>query len=143
MNIKTLTWTAFLALILAACSEKGPEPVKLNTDHCDFCKMTIADLKFATELITVKGRVYKFDDLHCLVGYVKANKEATSGARLFVADFVSPEKFIDATKAYYIRNGELRSPMGGNTAGFSNQQDASSNAARLQAEAASWQDVKP
>ena len=64
----------FLLLALTfACAKKGAVPIKLNSDGCDFCKMKIADGKFGAELITEKGRVYKFDDMHCMMNYHKEN----------------------------------------------------------------------
>lgn len=55
-----------LVSFFTSCSTVEPTPIKLNTDNCDYCKMTIADLRFASELITEKGKVYKYDDLSCL-----------------------------------------------------------------------------
>ena len=37
-----------------ACTNKGAQPIKLNVDNCDYCKMTISDGKMAAEVITKK-----------------------------------------------------------------------------------------
>ncbi len=52
---------------MVSCAPQGAEPIKLNTDGCEFCKMKIADGKFGAEIITAKGRIYKFDDMHCII----------------------------------------------------------------------------
>ena len=51
----------------------GPQPIKLGQDACSFCKMSIADNHFGAEIMTKKGKVYKFDDMHCIAGFMKAN----------------------------------------------------------------------
>ncbi len=114
-----------LALVfsLSSCSGQGPEPIVTGRDHCAGCKMAIADNRFACELITSKGRVYKFDDLHCLVGYVK-QQPAETGSRYYVSDFHAPEQLIDLEHAVIVLNEAFRSPMGGNMAAFKDQSEA-------------------
>ncbi len=53
----------FSSLFMIACVSNEPKPIKLNVDTCEFCKMTISNGKFGAELLTKKGRYYKFDDL--------------------------------------------------------------------------------
>ena len=62
--MKRLSYILILLLSIS-CTTKEADPIKLNSDGCDFCKMKIADGKFGAELITIKGRIYKFDDMHC------------------------------------------------------------------------------
>ncbi|MFL5807903.1 MAG: hypothetical protein ACJ749_00200, partial [Flavisolibacter sp.] len=57
---------AILVLALNSCSTK-PQPFAYGKDVCDDCSMTIMDPKFGGEIITKKGKVFKFDDAHCLV----------------------------------------------------------------------------
>ena len=54
---------------LSACSASGPEPIVVNKDVCFHCKMNISDVRFGAELITTKGRIYKFDDVVCMKGF--------------------------------------------------------------------------
>ena len=37
--------------------------------------MKISDGKFGAELITSKGRIYKFDDMHCMISYHKKSEQ--------------------------------------------------------------------
>jgi len=55
--------------------------------------MGIEDPKFATELITEKGRIYKFDDLNCMQSYATENAEQVGQAQLYVPDFLTHELF--------------------------------------------------
>ncbi|MGJ7033280.1 nitrous oxide reductase accessory protein NosL [Niabella hirudinis] len=122
--------TAFLvvAVLFSSCADNAPQPVLLNRDACDFCKMTIADGRFAAELITKTGRVYKFDDLDCMLHYIE-EKGDQSTSKFYVADFTKDNVLIEATAAWFIHNDALKSPMGGNIAAFSTKDDATKEAA--------------
>lgn len=124
-------------LFLVSCGHAQPVPVKLNVDNCDHCKMTIADTKFAAELITKKGRIYKFDDIICMIDFAKTFDQIKD-AKYFVTDFKSTDKFIEAPNAFYIKGGNLKSPMGGNIAAFIKKEDAAANASKLGASTTTW-----
>ena len=119
-------------LFLAACAESGPQEISVGKDQCDNCKMTISDAKYATQLITEKGRNYKFDDLSCMKDYEISNTESTVNAKMYVVDFPSG-KFIESNTATFIKGGDIKSPMGGNTQAFQNKDAAVKAAANLQA----------
>jgi copper chaperone NosL len=134
--------TALLLLLLPGCGSNGPEPIRLNTDNCDYCKMTISDARFAAELVTAKGRAYKFDDLSCLVSYIRENEKA-GDSRQYVCDYNNPGTLIEAAGASYVRGGSISSPMGGNTAALSNADSAVALAGRAAAERVEWSSLKP
>jgi copper chaperone NosL len=116
-NLHPVICISFLVFGFTGCSVRNPEPVKLNTDNCTYCKMTIAEEKFAAELITNKGKLFKFDDLYCMLQYKKLNV-STEKNRYFVANYSKPKQFLDATTAVYIQNNQLKSPMLGNMMAF-------------------------
>lgn len=108
----------FLALALASCNS-GPKPIKLGEEPCAFCKMTISDNRFGAEIITKKGRIYKFDDTHCVLGFMKSNTINNEDIEhTYLINFEEPHNFIAAQKAFLLKNSELHSPMGGNVAAF-------------------------
>ena len=119
-------------VFLAACAESGPQEINVGKDQCDNCKMTISEPKYATQLITEKGRVYKFDDISCLNDYEVSNTETTTNAKTYVADFPTG-KFIETSTATLIKGGDIKSPMGGNTQAFENKAAAEKAATDLQA----------
>ena len=129
-------------LSIPSCGPDGPEPIKLNTDNCDFCKMTIVDGRFGTELITKKGRVYKFDDLSCMAGYVKENPKAEA-LEFYIHNYKSAGELIDAKLATYLSSDSLRSPMGGNIAAFLKKEEAENIARTLNVKTQTWDQVKP
>ena len=116
--------------IFFSCSQKGPEKINFGKDQCELCKMGIEDPKFATELITEKGRIYKFDDLNCMQSYATENASVIGKARLFVPDFISKELF-HLEKAILITGGAVKSPMNGNVAAFKEKNQAEKTAQQL------------
>lgn len=128
-------------LLLISCGETKPVQAKLNVDHCDYCKMTIADAKFVAELITPKGRIYKFDDISCLQRYGNENTNEET-ARLFVADFEDPKKFLRVEKAVFVKGEQINSPMGGNIAAFENNKVAENFSATRAAQILLWSDIR-
>ncbi len=124
-------------LFIASCNNQGPQPLTLHKDACTFCKMSISDGKFGAELITTKGRIYKFDDLGCMFGYM-ASLEAESIGKIYVNDFQKNNELIEATTAWYIQNETLKSPMNGNIAAFATKEQALQYATQHDATVLSW-----
>ncbi len=135
---KSVAVAGLVVLGLAtSCSASGPEPIALNKDNCDYCKMTISNIRFATELITSKGRVYKFDDVSCMINYKKENSN-TASAKYFISDYLEPNALLKADSLFYVSGEEVGSPMGGNIAAFSNSDSAQAFLVRLSAQPLSW-----
>lgn len=111
----------FLFLGLAACRDKidtAPHEIHYGEDVCERCKMIISDKRFAAQLIDQKGTALKFDDVGCMSDYLKeSGQEGPKPLAIYVADFATG-KWLDAGKAAYLLNPELRSPMGYNIAAF-------------------------
>lgn len=129
------------SLLLFSCGEAKPEPAQLNIDNCDNCKMTIADAKFVAELITPKGRVYKFDDISCLQRYRKKNPDK-EGTRLFVANFEKIDQFLPVDKAIFVFGEQINSPMGGNMIAFDNKKSAEDFSTTRIAQIIMWSDIQ-
>lgn len=125
--------------IFVSCQNKEFESIKLNVDQCAFCKMSIADGKFGSELITTKGRIYKFDDISCLVGYVHENN--TEVQSHFVNQYTSDNLLIPAETAFYLKDGNISSPMRGNIAAFTTQEEANSYKDQLKATEITWENI--
>jgi copper chaperone NosL len=139
-NMQTATLISFL-LILSSCAHK-PQDIKLNKDNCHNCEMTIADKRFGAEVLTKKGRVHKFDDLSCLLRFLK--RDSTQKYESFyVTDYIAPHHLIDASKSYFIKGQNVNSPMGGNTAAFENRDTALLYAKKLDARMLSWKLIHP
>jgi len=121
---KLLVVFCLICIGLISCKPEF-EPVDYGHDACMHCRMTIIDKRFAAEILTNKGKVYKFDDLGCLLKYMGENHLQNSDSRIFVANYNNPSApFLDAHTAFYIHNEALKTPMNGNYAAFSNEKDA-------------------
>ncbi len=127
-----------LVFLLSSCSTQ-PEPFKAGTDNCHFCKMGISDTRFGGEIVTKKGKIYKFDDLHCLVSFLKGGGEEEKNiSQTVTVLFEKPNSFLDVKKASFVISPELKSPMGSNAAGFSDNSAAQNFARGKQAETVTW-----
>ena len=129
-----------LSFSMASCNNSSSQPIKFNVDKCDYCAMTISDGRFGAELITQKGRCYKFDDLKCLLNY-KKEKTAVIYQSYYVNAYSEKNQLIDASKAFYVQNENLRSPMGGNFAAFLNQDKAIDFAKKQNALVQTWNEI--
>lgn len=127
--LKTSLLFSFI-ITLVACQDSGPQDFLLGQDQCDNCKMTITNIKYATEMITEKGRIYKFDDLSCMNTYESSETEKAKNAKFYVIDFPT-EKFVEKANATLVQGGTIKSPMGGNTQAFENISVAEKAAAEL------------
>ena len=126
-----------LGLAFLSCNRTEPLPIKLNTDSCAFCKMSISNGKFGAELITQKGRYYKFDDVSCMLAYSKANTSVAVKA-YFVNDYLKENTLLPAEKSFFLNGGSIYSPMRGNTAAFETENSMLDYQARLNARPVRW-----
>ncbi|UKJ07969.1 nitrous oxide reductase accessory protein NosL [Solitalea lacus] len=125
-------------IILSSCEADGPQAINLNKDACDFCRMTISDGRFGSEMITRKGRAYKFDDIDCMLKYSNEHKEGKVKS-YYVMDYSKNNVLIDASKAWFVHHADAKSPMGGNTVAFSAKNEAEAYANKLGVHVESWQ----
>ena len=113
----------FLAVLFFSCSVK-PEPINIGRDACFTCKMTLVDEKFGAEIVTKKGKVYKFDDVKCLIDFNNSGDEPKNNiAFLLVEDYAHPGKLMDATHVLYCKSSQIKSPMEGQVAAFERKED--------------------
>lgn len=101
-------------VILYGCGQ-DPQPIEYGVDNCSHCMMQITDNKYAVELITKKGKCFKFDAVECLVQHLLENDtQENKEAALWINDFTGPSQFINAKDAFYLQNEKFHSPMGFN-----------------------------
>lgn len=118
---KTMVAPFLLLFSFWSCTQ-GPEPIRYGTDACVFCKMTLSDHRFGAELITKKGKVFKFDDLNCLSSYLRSGAVAPPEIGQVVAvDFATTGQFVPVEKAFFLQHEAIKSPMRSDIAAFSTQ----------------------
>src|SRR5690606_35135816 len=91
-----------LLSILAACNPKA-EKIEIGKDNCAECKMTIMDAKIGGEFVTKKGRVYKFDDTHCVAKFMeRRGVELSSIHKTLFSDYSDPGNFIEVKNVEFV-----------------------------------------
>lgn len=123
---------------LVSCNS-GPQPIKLGQDACSFCKMGIADNHFGAEIMTKKGKVYKFDDMHCIAAFIKSNQVDSNDIKdIWLVNYAEPHNFIPAQKAFLFKSADLHSPMGGNIANFDNEDKLNEQMKMMKGQQLTW-----
>ena len=108
-----------IALAFMVSCSSGPEPIVYGKDGCHSCKMIMMDNRFGTEIVTEKGKVYKFDDVNCMQRFLQSGTISEKDvAYLMVTDFGNPGSLIDVHSAVFVISPEIKSPMGSNIAAF-------------------------
>ncbi|WP_194765686.1 nitrous oxide reductase accessory protein NosL [Tamlana sp. I1] len=109
-TILKTTLTLIALVVLCSCNS-GPQAIDYGNDGCHFCKMTIVDKIHASELITDKGKVLKFDATECMLNFVEENN--TLSVKEFLTNYYeAPTAFINAKEAIFLISKNLPSPMG-------------------------------
>jgi len=130
------------SILLASCSTE-PKPIVLGKDNCDFCKMTISDPRFGAEIVTNKGKIYKFDDQHCIIDFMKSDKLAQNDiAGVYFTDFNKPHELIPVLDAHFLQSPALKSPMNGNIAAFRHPDSLAKALPAFYGNAISWEDMQ-
>ncbi len=106
---------ALLGAAALACGTPGPTPIAFGQAACEHCHMTIADQRFAAELVTRTGKVYAFDDAGCLATFAVSGPVGPERIHsAWVTDFRHPGTLIPAQDAAFLRTDRVRTPMGSN-----------------------------
>jgi copper chaperone NosL len=102
-----------LFILVAGSCRISERPIVYGSDDCAYCKMTVMDHRYGSELVTEKGKVLTFDAAECLIEYVLHNEDIADHAHaLLVTPYTFPNSLIDAKEAAYLVSGKLPSPMG-------------------------------
>ncbi len=126
-----LLTTTFLFM---ACKVE-PKKIEYGVDACHFCKMTIVDQTHASEIVTKKGRDYKYDAIECMLQDLD-KRDVNSIALFLVTDYTKPTILIDAKKAVYLISKEIKSPMGAFLSAFSNKESI-----KVKGKIYSWEEI--
>ena len=113
------------AMFLAASCSVSERPISYGTDDCDYCKMTIMDHRYGSELVTGKGKIYVFDSAECLIDFMNNNEGVAGDSKLLrITPYTRPGNLFDATRATFLVSRKMPSPMGAYLTAFSNTDSA-------------------
>ncbi|MEI7734457.1 MAG: nitrous oxide reductase accessory protein NosL [Ferruginibacter sp.] len=140
----TLNRVYLLLFLLAAINllscNTAPEPIKVGTDNCYFCKMTISDDRFGAEIVTTKGKVYKFDDTHCILSYLKSKYLPEANIKtIYLTNFSGQHQLLNTQKIFLLKSELLHSPMNGNIAAFENADSLKLMQQKFPGEIVNWE----
>lgn len=132
----------FLAIIMLVSCGSGPEPINYGHDDCEFCRMLITDNKYGAELVTDKGKIYKFDSIECMIEFsLVKNTLGDTNNKLLITNFYNPAILVDARKSFYVKNDKFRSPMGLNVTAFNGEEQIQKFISEYGGERLSWVEV--
>lgn len=114
--MKSLILLILTTIFLISCNIEH-SPIKYGKDACNFCKMNIVDNQHAAEIVTKKGKPFKYDAIECMVEELKERDEKEITLFL-ITDYSAPGKLVDARTATYLISENIPSPMGANLSGF-------------------------
>lgn len=129
-------------IFFSSCTVK-PQPFAFGKDACSYCKMTIIAPNFGGEVLTKKGKVYKFDDVHCLIGFFNEGiVKENDIAQTLAVNYQKQNDFINVNDAVFLVSPELHSPMNGNAAAFINTDEANKVKEAKGGELKDWQGIR-
>lgn len=138
-----LATASVLFIAISGCSVK-PEPLKIGVDNCHYCKMTISDNNFGAEVLTKKGKVFKYDDPHCLFSEISEKKTDIATVKdFYFTDFCDGHELIKSQNCFFLKSSQLKAPMDGHIAAFSSHDSLKVYGTKLGGEEVSWNQLIP
>ena len=137
-SFSILLW---LSIALSGCSY-DPVPINYGKDVCDNCRMQIEDRGYGAEIVSPKGKIYRFDSGECLLQFLPGLPFPADQARhLLMTDRSAPGNLIDARSAYYLISQQLPSPMGAGLSAFRSQDSLRAFHSRYDGEMLDWKEL--
>ena len=132
---------AVLSLCIMAC-EPQVRPIDYGQDACDYCRMSIVEDHYGSELLTTKGKAYKFDSIECLAAFVL--KERVPPKLVYGLYFTDVEQagiLVAREGLHFVQAKKLKSPMGLNLSAYASAETAASVAELYFGSVMSWGEV--
>lgn len=123
MNSVVRFITLIICVIGTGACKIGPEPISYGSDVCQFCSMTIIDKQHGSELVTGKGKVFKFDSVECLLNY-RNELDGEAGAMYLCNHYTAPGELIFVEEASFLISEGIPSPMGAYLTAFESEEAA-------------------
>lgn len=142
MNNAKYPYMLFLLLIMGlySCS-KSPQPIVYGKDACHYCQMTIVDQIHGAEIVTDKGKIFKFDAAECLIRY-QNELGSTEGYLLLTNHLETPGAFVPMEEATFLISEDMPSPMGAFLTAFKTDAKATEIKEENGGDLYNWEDLK-
>lgn len=130
-----------IIFLFASCST-NPQPIVTGKDNCYTCRMGFVDPKFGGEVITTKGKVYMFDDVICMVRFLKSGSLNDKDiSKRVLLNYQKENDFIETNKAFILVSSSLKSPMNSSAAAFNSQAEAEKMKTGVDGKIMLWDEV--
>ena len=129
-----------LSMFLFSCSVE-PQDINYGSDACSYCKMNIVDQQHASEIVTKKGKVFKYDAIECMIRD-KDNNNVDNVGLYLVMDYNNPNTFLNAEESSFLISEKVPSPMGGNLSAFKEKSEAEKMKEEHSGKVYSWNSVR-
>ncbi|MBL8016757.1 MAG: nitrous oxide reductase accessory protein NosL [Ignavibacteria bacterium] len=141
-NRVVLLCSVFCILLMASACNTEPEEISFGTDQCALCRMNISEVKFGAEIVTKKGKIYKYDGAECMLNALSlGNISYDDAAGFYVIDASNPKQLTNAVDASYLISEKLPSPMGANLSCYSKKTDAAAMQKQYGGELKTWNEL--
>ena len=133
---------SFITIVIAlgACKPEAGK-IEYGKDGCSFCSMTIVDNQHAAQIVTDKGKVFKFDAVECMLNDYK-KRVKSEVALILVNNYDDPGQFIPAENAAFLISKAIPSPMGAFLSAFDNNETAMIIKAEKGGDLYNWQSIQ-
>jgi copper chaperone NosL len=112
-------------------------------DVCGFCKMPVAEIKFGAEIITVKGKIYKFDDMACMMRFLKSGLNSKEEIKTILAvSYANNDKFLNVAQSFFLKSPGLHTPMNSEIASFVSLEEAQKFLVDFPGDILTWNQVQ-
>ncbi|MEL6810298.1 MAG: nitrous oxide reductase accessory protein NosL [Bacteroidota bacterium] len=138
--MKKLIALSALLTFAISCNLR-PKEIYYGEDSCHYCSMTIVDKQHAAQLITLKGKVYKYDAAECMIQALTEMDRESVGLTL-VTDYNAPSTLIEAQTATFIVSPGISSPMRANLAALPSLEKATLLQKVKQGNLYSWEEIQ-
>ncbi len=128
-----------IGMVAASCEIK-PQPISYGTDVCQFCSMTIVDMQHAAEVVTKKGKAFKYDSIECLLNARGEFKE--NAIALYLCNhYTGSGELIPMEEASFLISEALPSPMGAYLTAFDTKMEALEIKDELGGDLYNWEEL--
>lgn len=132
----------FIVIIAFTACSKEAQPINYGEEACDFCSMTIVSPTHAAQVVTNKGKNYKFDASECMIHFLESAVEESEMLYILSANYLKPGELIEAKTATYIITENIPSPMGAFLSAINNEAEAKTLQEEHGGKLYSWEEIK-
>lgn len=132
----------FIAFGVLTSCDKSPQAINYGEDECHFCRMGIVDPTHAAQVVTEKGRNYKFDATECMISFLHDEVEEDKMLHVLSANLQEPGTLISVYDATFIISENIPSPMGAFLSALNSEQAAKDLQEENGGKLYTWEEVK-